>query len=90
MLGWTAREGDLEREGDERVEEGEEEVCCHSCDPAPDDELVEVQRALPLDKLHVDWEVEWEGEERYNNQIDQSNHDCGDRNRRVEGSKVEC
>jgi hypothetical protein len=58
VWGWTAREGDLEREGDERVEEGEEEVCCHSCDPAPDDELLEEFQTTATASFGKMWAVE--------------------------------
>ena len=61
-------EGDLEGERNERVKEGEEEVCGDCSQPAPDDKLVEVKWPMPgrLDEFHVDGEVEREREERNN------------------------
>lgn len=61
IRGRRSAKRDLEREGDEGVEEREEEVGEDGGAPAPDDELVEVQRSVARgDEFHVDGEVEGE------------------------------
>lgn len=58
-------EVDLERQGDERVGEREQEVGAECGEPAPEDELPELQGrvALWVDVGHVYGEVEGEAEE---------------------------
>lgn len=67
----AAREVDLECERDERVGQGEEEVCGYSGAPAPDDELVELKwwMSFGFQVFDVNWEVECEGEERQNDEV---------------------
>lgn len=85
-------EGDLEGEGDERVGEGHEEVGRHGADPAHDDELPELDgRVLPArrDELGVDGQEEAEAEEGDDDEVDETDCDCRDGDRRVEGPETE-
>ena len=84
-------EGDLERQGDERVGQGHEEIGGHGGDPAPDDELLELERRVPRrrDKLHVDGEEEGEGEEGEDDQVDEADADGGHGLRRAKRPQIE-
>ena len=84
-------ERDLESQRDEGVEERHGEVGGHGGEPAVDDELVEVEWRMAGgdDELHVGGHIECEGEERYDNQVDQTNGDGGQCHRWVEGPEIE-
>lgn len=81
----------MEEERDEGVEEGHGEVGGHGGEPAIDDELVEVEWwvAGGDEELHVRGHVESEGEERNDDQVDETDGHGGDGDGRVEWAKVE-
>ena len=84
-------EGDLKRQRDERVGQRHEEVGRNCGDPAPDDELGELERRVPrrCDKLHVDGEEKWEREESDDDQIDEPDTNGRNSLRRAKRSQVE-
>jgi len=88
VRGRWRRERDLERERDEGVGEREKEVGCYRRDPAPEYHLAEFERwvVLWLEELAVDGEVEGEGEEGYDDEVDEANCYCGCSGWREEGA----
>ena len=84
-------EGDLECQGDERVGQGHEEIGDNGGDPAPDDELLELERrvARRSDKLHMDGEEEGEREEGEDDKIDEADGDGGNGLRRAKRPQIE-
>lgn len=84
-------EGDLERERDETVCEGHEQVGDHGGEPAPDYQLVEVhwRVALGSDVFGVDGEKEAKAEEGDDYEVDEADTDSGGGGRGGEGAEVE-
>lgn len=82
--------GHEEGEADEGVDEREEEVRCYSCDVAPDDKLIEVQRWVTFGRevLHVDRQEESEAEEGDDDQVDETDAHCWCGDGWTEGTEV--
>ena len=85
-----AGHGHEEGERDEAVNEREQEIRCYGCDVAPEYQVVENQRGMPFGSqvFHVDGQEECEGEERNDDQVNQSYTDGRRGNWRTEWPKV--
>lgn len=84
--GIAAGEVDLEGQADERVGQGEEEVRRNSRAPAPEDQMGEFEDGVSLgsEVSKVDWQVESEGEEGDDDEVDQADRDGWDSSVREE------
>lgn len=89
--GVPAGEIDLKGERDEAIGERQENVGGNGGEPAPADQLPELERrvAFGLEVLEVDGQVEAEGEEGDDDQVDQADAHGGRGDVGVEGPQVE-
>lgn len=85
------REGNLECERDEGIRQTHYQIR-HKCrDPAPQNQLPELQRRVPLpgrDELHVDRQIKGEAKERDDDEVNETDRHSGRSDGGVEGAEI--